>query len=190
MAPLTALVRQLRDEHGPDSVPWFDPTEAGVRARILLLFENPGRRADAVHGSGFISADNDDRTAETMWRIFREAGIDRSRDVVNWNIVPWYLGDAQKIGSVRTSDIDEARPGLARLLSLLPELRVVILCGRKAQQGWDRARLPGDVVVLRVPHPSGRWLNAHPEDRPKIVTALVEARQRAFAPEDDSYATT
>jgi hypothetical protein len=44
-----------------------------------------------------------------------------------------YLGDAQKIGSVRTSDIDEARPALAKLLSLLPELRVVILCGRKAQ---------------------------------------------------------
>jgi hypothetical protein len=182
IAPLTALVQQFRDEHGPDSVPWFDPTEAGVHARILLLFENPGRRADALHGSGFISADNDDRSAENMWRIFREAGIDRSRDVVNWNIVPWYLGDAQKIGSVRTSDIDEARPALARLLALLPELRVVILCGRKAQQGWDRARLGVNVLVLRVPHPSGRWLNAHPEDREKIVAALIEARRRAFEP--------
>lgn len=182
VAPLTALVRQLRSEHGPDSVPWFDPTEAGVHARILLLFENPGRRADAVHGSGFISADNDDRSAENMWRIFREAGIDRSREVVNWNIVPWYLGDAQKIGSVRTSDIDEARPALDRLLALLPDLRVVILCGRKAQQGWDRAGLGVDVLVLRVPHPSGRWLNAHPEDREKIVAALIKARRRAFEP--------
>jgi hypothetical protein len=31
-----------------------------------------------------------------MWGIFREAGIDRSRDVVNWNIVPWYIGDEQQ----------------------------------------------------------------------------------------------
>ncbi len=161
-------------------MPWFDPTEAGVDARILLLFENPGRRADAVHGSGFISADNNDPSAENMWGIFREAGIDRARDVVNWNIVPWYLGDENRIGNVRTVDIDEARPALIDLLSLLPQLRAVVLCGRKAQAGWDRARIAVDVEVLRAPHPSGRWLNAHPEDRDKIVAALVKAHALAY----------
>jgi hypothetical protein len=180
VAPLTQFVRRLRQQRGGDAVPWFDPTEAGVNARILLLFENPGRRADAGLGSGFISADNDDRSAETMWGIFREAGIDRSRDVVNWNIVPWYVGDEHKIGKVRTSDLDEARPALVELVSLLPQLQVVVLCGRKAQEGWDRARLAVDLPVLRVPHPSGRWLNAHPEDRDTIVTALVEARRLAY----------
>jgi len=139
--------------------------------------------ADAVQGSGFISADNDDRSAQNMWGIFRDAGIDRSRDVVNWNIVPWYLGDANKIGNVRTSDIDEARPALVELLSRLAGLRVVVLCGRKAQAGWDRAQLTVDLPVLRVPHPSGRWLNAHPEDRDKIVAALVEARRLAYQDE-------
>jgi hypothetical protein len=179
VAPLTQFVRRLRQQRG-DSVPWFDPTEAGVNARILLLFENPGRRADPGLGSGFISADNDDRSAETMWGIFREAGINRSRDVVNWNIVPWYVGDENRIGKVGTSDLDEARPALAELVSLLPELRVVVLCGRKAQEGWDRARLGVDLPVLRVPHPSGRWLNAHPEDRDRIVAALVGARRLAY----------
>ena len=180
VAPLTQFVRRLRQQRGGDSVPWFDPTEAGVNARILLLFENPGRRADAGLGSGFISADNDDRSAQTMWGIFREAGIDRRRDVVNWNIVPWYVGDQHKIGKVRTSDLDEARPALVELVSLLPDLRVVVLCGRKAQEGWDRARLPLDLPLLRVPHPSGRWLNAHPEDRDRIVAALAEARRLAY----------
>lgn len=179
VAPLTQFVRRLRDQRGADSVPWFDPTEAGVTARSLLLFENPGRRADALRGSGFISADNDDRSAENMWGIFREAGVDRARDVVNWNIVPWYLGDENKIGNVRTSDINEARPALLELLSLLPDLRVVVLCGRKAQEGWERARPSLNLPVLRVPHPSGRWLNAHPEDRAKIVDALREARRLA-----------
>jgi len=54
VAPLTQFVRRLRQQRGGDSVPWFDPTEAGVNARILLLFENPGRRDDAGLGSGFI----------------------------------------------------------------------------------------------------------------------------------------
>jgi hypothetical protein len=53
------------------------------------------------------------------------------------------------------------------------------LCGRKAHEGWDRARLTLDLPVLRVPHPSGRWLNAHREDRTKIVDALRDARRLA-----------
>ncbi len=80
---------------------------------------------------------------------------------------------------MRTSDINEARPALLELLALLPDLRVVVLCGRKAQEGWDRARPTLNLPVLRVPHPSGRWLNAHPEDRAKIVDALREARRLA-----------
>jgi uracil-DNA glycosylase len=173
VAPLTDFVRRL-SAHGW-AVPWFDPTEAGTEARILMLFENPGRRADAARGSGFISADNDDKTADNMWRFLEEAGVDRRRDVVAWNIVPWYLGDDHKIGEVRTRDIDEARPALAELLMLLPNLRVVILFGRKAQTGWRRARTTLDIPVIEAPHPSGRWLNGHPEDRPVILDALREA---------------
>ena len=176
IAPLTDFVRRLRAARGGDSVPWFDPTEGGASARILLLFENPGRRADAAQGSGFISADNDDKSAENMWGFFRQAGIDR-REVVAWNIVPWYLGDESRIGDVRASDIEEARPALLELLALLANLRVVVLFGRKAQTGWLRARPSVDVPVLEAPHPSGRWLNGHPEDRAKIVGALAEARR-------------
>jgi uracil-DNA glycosylase len=180
VAPLTDLVRALSAERGV-TVPWFDPTEAATEARILMLFENPGRRADAAQGSGFISPDNDDKSAENMWGFLREAGIDRRRDVVAWNIVPWYLGDDRKIGEVRANDIAEARPALLRLLGLLPELRVVILFGRKAQAGWSRARPPSDALVLETPHPSGRWLNSHPEDRAVIVATLREALRLAGA---------
>ena len=178
VAPLTALVRRLRAAHG-GVVPWFDPTEAGVEARILLLFENPGRRADAAQGSGFISADNDDPSAENMWRFLGEAGIDRRGDVVAWNVVPWYLGDDRKIGAGRASDLEQARPALHELLRLLDELRVVVLFGRKAQAGWRRARPPVDVAVLQAPHPSGRWLNGHPQDRAVIVARLRDARRLA-----------
>jgi uracil-DNA glycosylase len=105
VAPLTEFVRRLPAAHG-GGVPWFSPTEAGIQAPVLLLFENPGRRADAAQGSGFIIADNDDTSAENMWRCFREGGVDRRRDIVAWNIVRWYLGDDRKIGEVRASDIE------------------------------------------------------------------------------------
>src|SRR5437868_1810926 len=72
VAPLTAFVERLRARHGGgDSVPWFDPTEAGVNARILALLEAPGPKATGTEGprpkskgSGFISCDNDDPTAD------------------------------------------------------------------------------------------------------------------------------
>jgi hypothetical protein len=179
IAPLSDFVRRLRARRGPDSVPWFDPTEAGVEAPLLFLFENPGRRADVTHGSGFISADNDDPSADNAWHLYKEAGIDRRRDMVAWNIVPWYLGDERTIGKVGMRDLDEARPALHEVLDLLPRLRVVVLFGRVAQRGWDRARPPCVAAVLRAPHTSGRWLNAHPEDRIKIVDTLAEARRLA-----------
>lgn len=179
VAPLTAFVRRLRAARGNDSVPWFDPTEAGAGARVLMLFENPGRRADALHGSGFISADNDDKSAENMWTFLRAAGIDRRSEITAWNIVPWYLGDERRIGDVRPRDIEEARPALLELLQLLPELRVVVLFGRKAQLGWRRANPAVRVPILEAPHPSGRWLNGHPEDREVIVKTLREAHRLA-----------
>lgn len=116
-----------------------------------------------------------------MWGFFREVGIDRRRHVVEWNIVPWYLGDNRKIGEVTTRDIEEARPALIELFGLLPELRVVVLCGRKAQAGWRRARPAGGLPVLEMPHPSGRWLNSHPEDRTLIVATLRDALRLAYA---------
>jgi len=178
LAPLTDFVRRLRTERGPDSVPWFDPTEAGTEAPILLLFENPGRKAHGGQGSGFISADNDDPTANNTCHIFKEAGIDRRRDIVTWNIVPWYLGNERKKGE-KPNDLQAARPALAELIRLLPRLRVVILLGRKAQEGWDRAAPESPVAVLHAPHTGDQSLNREPGRRAQIVEVLKEARRIA-----------
>lgn len=152
-------------------MPWFDPHEAGVEARILLLLEAPGRRAV---GSGFVSPDNDDQTAQNMWTLLREAGIDRRREVVTWNIVPWYIGDGQRIRPATRADLDQARPALRELLSLLPDLRVVVLLGRKAARGWTRAGL--DLDSVEAPHPSPLALNTRPAARDAVRAALVRAR--------------
>lgn len=93
--PLTDFVERLRTSKPESAVPYFDPTEAGVEALILLLLEAPGRRSALEAGSGFVSSD--DQTAQNMWHLLRDAGIDRARDVVTWNVVPWYIGDGTKI---------------------------------------------------------------------------------------------
>src|ERR1700692_99287 len=96
--PLTAFVQRWQKKHGVAAVPWFDPTEAGTDAPILLLLEAPGPRSTTQRGgSGFISPDNDDMTAQNMWTLLREAKINRVTDVVTWNIVPWYLGTDRKL---------------------------------------------------------------------------------------------
>lgn len=89
VAPLTDFVDRLRESKPDALVPYFDPTEAGVKARILALLEAPGPRCAPPAGSGFVSADNNDQTAKNMWGLLRDAGIDRGHDYVCWNVVPW-----------------------------------------------------------------------------------------------------
>jgi len=152
VAPLTEFVERLRESKREAAVPYFDPTEAGIEARILLLLEAPGRRSALEAGSGFVSPDNDDQTAQNMWHLLREAGIDRARDVVTWNVVPWYLGDGRKIRATRSSDLDEAREATRELLSMLPNVRVVVLLGRPAASAW-RA-LGFNLEATEASHPS------------------------------------
>ena len=53
----------------PTVVPHFDPAEAGVRTRVLCVFEAPGPMTNACNkrpGSGFISADNNDQAMSLL----------------------------------------------------------------------------------------------------------------------------
>lgn len=89
---LTEVVQDLEHQRGAGMVPWFDPTTQASMPAFCSLFEAPGPRATGVAGprpgecgSGFISLDNNDCSAETTWRLFDELGVNRSRDVVFWS---------------------------------------------------------------------------------------------------------
>ena len=179
IAPLTDFVERLRAQRRDAAIPSFDPTEAGVAARILLLFEAPGPRAALARRSGFISPDNDDQSAKNMWKLLQRAGIDRGREVVTWNVVPWYVGDGSRIRAVTARDLDAARPALLELLSLLPHLQVVVLFGRKAEAAWSRSAPNLSVDVLVAPHPSPKVINTRPRASIEIRDALKEARRLA-----------
>lgn len=142
-------------------VPQFDPAEGGVDAKVLVLLEAPGpmtNTAGARSGSGFISVDNDDATAEAMWRARDAAGLDQG--VLTWNIVPWYLGSAEV--KPTGAELAAGAEALRDLLGLLPVLEVVVLSGRYAQSGWQRYVAPhveDELTVVEVWHPSPLSLN-------------------------------
>ncbi|MFN8113186.1 MAG: uracil-DNA glycosylase [Solirubrobacterales bacterium] len=176
IAPLTDFVERMRSDKPEAAIPYFDPTEAGTEARILLLLEAPGRRSALDAGSGFVSSDNNDQTAENMWRLLERAEIDRSTDVVTWNVVPWYIGDGTKIRPTRSADLDEARSATQELIAMLPRLQVVVLLGKPAAKAWKA--LGFEREAIEAPHPSPLNLNTRPERREELLRALVTARIR------------
>lgn len=89
----------------------------------------------------------------------------------------WYIGDGTKIRATRASDLDDAREATRELLSLLPNVRVVVLLGRPAAKAW-RA-LGFDLEVIEAAHPSPLNLNTRPERREEIRLALAEAHSLA-----------
>jgi hypothetical protein len=86
----TKFAADLRLRHSIE-VPDFDPLDGGICARILILKEKPGPTTSASIsgrvGSGFISRDNDDPTAEATFRFMSAAGIPR-QETLMWNVVP------------------------------------------------------------------------------------------------------
>lgn len=157
IAPLTAYAARLRQRDSVE-VPEFDPLDGGVEAQVLFLFEKPGPMTAAeAGGSGFISRNNDDPTAEATFRFMEQAGIPR-RLTVTWNVIPWWNGTRKVTGK-------ELREGVAcvrDLIALLPKLRAVVLVGQKAERA--RAYLDGTRLKLFVSaHPSPLVRAKHPE---------------------------
>ena len=150
VAPLTRYATRLRARPNVE-VPDFDPLDGGINAKVLFLFEKPGPmtatsgRGRRV-GSGFISRNNDDDTAEATHRFMKEAGLPR-QDTITWNTVPWWSG----IRRVTRLERAEAACELENLIALLPDLHTVVLVGRTA--GQARPYLKG-LRVLESAHPS------------------------------------
>ena len=170
VAPITELARRIEDAVGLQ-VPAADPDWGGVDARVLVLLRDPGTRTDAQGGSGLVSPDNDDPTAERLHELIGGRGL-AAGDVLLWNVVPWLRpGNAGQ--GIRVADLDRGNGYLAQLLSLLVNLEVVLVLGRDAQGSMDRPTAPDLTCVVRIdaPHSSRRAQNQQP---------LYEALDAAF----------
>lgn len=133
VAPINRLIDDLHEERGI-WLPYVAPVYGGTRARMLMVAESPGPMTNPNGrrpGSGFLSLENDDPTAELMAWLLDEAQI--PVDVTTaWNAYPWYINRTPS-----GSDLNEGVEPLRRLLELLPELTVVLLRGSKAKTLWN-----------------------------------------------------
>lgn len=179
--PLTAYTAQLR-EQGFVEVPEFDPLDGGVNARVLFLFEKPGpmtANREKTSGSGFISRNNDDRTAEATFHFMQQIGIPR-RLTVTWNLIPWWNGTRK----VTRQELRDGLKCLAGLIDLLPKLRAVVMVGRNAAkaEGYLNEHQPSLRLFFSA-HPSplvkakfpDKW-NTIPTEWAKVLT-VIDASQ-------------
>lgn len=169
-APLAAYVQGLRAANPSWEFPDFDPLDGGIDAEMLFLFEKPGPRTSAAGGgSGFISRDNDDPSAEATFNFMQIAGIDRKR-TVTWNVVPGWNGTRK----ITPAELREGVAALGPLLRLLPALRSVVLVGRRAQRAHGLLQQLGVQISLSA-HPSPLVRASRPEAWHAIPTQWASA---------------
>lgn len=176
VTPLTHFVETIREETGLDKeIPYFDPLDGGINAKCLFLFEAPGPRAVS---SGFISRNNPDESARNFFELNQEVGLLREL-TISWNIVPWYIGTGTKIRPANRIDIRQGKKYLLVLLSLLPNLRIIVLGGRKAQKAETliKDNYPS-VTLMKMPHPSPLFVNNAPENKFKILQSLQAVKEQ------------
>lgn len=168
VAPLVEYLERVRSKMGSGyEMPSFAPLDGGINPHALFLLEVLGPKAV---GSAFISRNNPNPTARNLCELLAGAGIPR-RDTLIWNIVPWYVSDGEgRIRAVKSDDIRAALPHLSSLLDILPDLRVIVLLGKKIQSAATEIRRLTDLPLVMTHHPSARVFNVWPEKRIEAQT--------------------
>ncbi|WP_129978071.1 hypothetical protein [Rhodococcus sp. Q1] len=171
--PINRLVDTISNERQVENLPYLDPTFGGTEASVLLMLKAPEADADPSRsGARFLSLDNDDPVAARIFEACSKEGIDRS-SLVAWNICPFPI-----VGSVpNAEELRRATPYNMQLLSLLPELKAVVLLGVPAKSGWKRCgfRVPG-AEIIEGASPSAPGIN-HPGNREAFESAMRSAAE-------------
>ena len=170
--PLTTFVEKIREEQGENAyVPYFNPLDGGVKAKCLFVLEAPGSK---TKNSGFISRNNNDETAKNFFEVNVSAGIPREK-TISWNIVPWYIGTDKKIRTAKNSDISIGLLYLYQLIELLPDLKLIVLVGKKAQKVSNELKDEFNTIeIFECFHPSPMFVNRKPENIQLIINQLKQ----------------
>ena len=162
VSSLTKFVEELRRRTSGLQIPDFDPCDGGNDAQALFLLERPGPMAVAApfgrrFGSGFISRDNDDATAEAIFTFMRQSQIPRSATLL-WNVIPWWT-ESKRIDRAL---LDKGIACIQHLIkSRLPRLRAVMFVGGAATSAAPVLTKTSRLTLFSSDHPSpkvkARW---------------------------------
>ncbi|NCF48791.1 MAG: uracil-DNA glycosylase [Bacteroidetes bacterium] len=134
MAPLVAFVNRLRERYPDGYVPHFDKNDGGVNAEILFLYAKPGKMTCPNEGgSGLISQDNNDRTANATKDFLAKADIDRKKIAI-WNTISAWNGNSKITPIEKKYSVEEFQ-------ELLSIVRCIVLVGREAQQTQNKDKV-------------------------------------------------
>ncbi|MCV7194036.1 uracil-DNA glycosylase [Mycolicibacterium brumae] len=180
MKRINEFVASLQDKDAGKWLPEVAPMHGGVDARVLSVLRDPGPATKKGKGPGFLCVENDDPTAERQANLFTKYGID-PRDVLPWNAYPWYIHESAK--APNAAQLEDGADVLCRLIGLLPDLRVVLLQGRHAENVWKRVlkRRPNietelSLTVVGCIHPSPQALWA----KPPVPEQRLAKQQKAY----------
>lgn len=85
ISPINKLVDELRNVPDRGWAPYVAPIYGGIHARMLSLSRDPGPMTRDGSGSGFLSCENDDPSAERKSQFLTAARIQPTQ-VVAWNV--------------------------------------------------------------------------------------------------------
>jgi len=176
--PINRYVDELR-EAGRGWAPYVAPAHGGTAAPVLSILRDPGPATQQGKGSGFISVENDDASAALQADLLEEVGLTAAA-LTPWNAYPWYVNRAPS-----SAELDAGVATVLHLVDLMPQLRVILLQGKDAQNAWARVIRHRPALVderqLRIIetfHPSRQALFVADLDE---RARRVERRRAAFA---------
>lgn len=169
--PINRLVDRIAADRNVRNLPYLDPTFGGTNARVLLVMKAPEADANPRRaGTRFLSMDNDDDGAENVFEACSRFGLDRS-ELAAWNVCPFPIRQG------RPSDDELAAAAVyhRELLTLMPNLKVVVLLGQSAREGWPSG-IAGrhGCMVLEGASPSPPGVN-----RPHLRASFESSISRA-----------
>jgi hypothetical protein len=159
VAPLAQYVERMRLANPDWQFPDFDPLDGGVEAELLFLLEKPGPMTSPTGkraGSGFISRNNDDPTAENVYNFMLQAGIPRKKTAL-WNVMPGWNSKIQFTRSELRNGIEHLR----EVLPLLPKVTTVVLVGSQARKALPLLQALG-MHVFESAHPGQQVYRFNP----------------------------
>ncbi|TFC28776.1 uracil-DNA glycosylase [Cryobacterium sp. TMT1-3] len=164
-------------------VPYVAPAHGGINARVLSVLRDPGPATRKDVGSGFISVENDDPTAERQCNRFESVGLS-AYDILPWNAYPWYINRAPK-----ATELEAGVDTILEMLRLAPAVQVVLLQGGDARRSWRRVlrRSPNltenrELTVIPTYHPGIQALwHRDPAERIRRVNHQTDAYRQLAA---------